>query len=372
MWRSTLKRILESNLREQAGSDSFNRFDYQVHWIVYHMIHEYKADKEFLIFCEFHDDMAKTLHSEAKTEFFQIKTSEKFKEWTVSRLYNRNKKKNGEYKHSFLGFIFYNFLKFEDECSKCHFVSNIDIDETIATWQAIIEDDKILKQENLEIYNTLKDAMLSEYTDMDSVSFDTVFEKFIQNTYLYQGGLSLENYEKVVAGEFFQMLDNKDIYTSNSNKILRDLIEEVRKKSKFKVKMPISYKRLIDEKGVSSAVFNKLKEIINRDMPIKTVFELMDELLSQNHVQIYQRKLLIRKLKEHHVKLLDISDVLYQDTLIILHEIIDNVLESEYEKIDDLNFLLHKVHELFEKKSFKHNHFNKVLVEAIFYERILE
>ncbi|MFE4122922.1 dsDNA nuclease domain-containing protein [Priestia sp. YIM B13486] len=94
-----METILSSDLREQAGSNSFNRFDYQAHWIVYHMINEYKKNSEFFIFCEFHDDMAKTDISSSVpscAEFFQIKTTEKYKEWTLTRLTNTTKKSNGK------------------------------------------------------------------------------------------------------------------------------------------------------------------------------------------------------------------------------------------------------------------------------------
>ncbi|MCM3359542.1 dsDNA nuclease domain-containing protein [Psychrobacillus sp. MER TA 171] len=365
-----MKKILESELREQAGSESYNRFEYQAHWIVYHMINEYKLNKEYLIFCEFHDDMAKTDTTNNCAEFFQIKTSSKFKEWTIARLFNRTKRRTGDYKHSFLGFIFYNFLKFNSECSKCHFVSNIGMDDTVATWQAIIEDNKLLKVESEDTYNTIKDAMLLEYPELNSILFEETFEKFVQSTFLYHGNLSLENYEKVVAGEFFQMLDNKDIYTSNSNRILRDIIEEVRKKSKHKIKVPISYKRLSDEKGISSQVFFRLKEIMKETNTLEKVYEEIESSLKE-YIPIQQRRLIIRALKEHQRKLLDINDVLYQDTTTKLFKIIDEVLIVYYERIEELPYLIKQVHMLFEAVDSRHDNFNKVLVEAIFYERIL-
>ena len=32
-----MSNVLTVEQREQAGSDSYNRFEYQVHWIVYHI-----------------------------------------------------------------------------------------------------------------------------------------------------------------------------------------------------------------------------------------------------------------------------------------------------------------------------------------------
>lgn len=77
------------------------------------------------MFCEFHDDMAQLTKGEnSPFEFYQIKTKEESDEWTVAELSKKEKKKDGTYKKSFFGFIFYNFMKFGGECSCCHFVSN--------------------------------------------------------------------------------------------------------------------------------------------------------------------------------------------------------------------------------------------------------
>ena len=46
------------------------------------------------------------------------------------------KKKCGDYKKSFLGFVFYNYLTFSTECSHCHFVLNNDFDKEVLSWQA--------------------------------------------------------------------------------------------------------------------------------------------------------------------------------------------------------------------------------------------
>lgn len=50
--------VLTVEQREQAGSDSYNRFEYQVHWIVCHIIGKLQEEAECIVFCEFHDDMA--------------------------------------------------------------------------------------------------------------------------------------------------------------------------------------------------------------------------------------------------------------------------------------------------------------------------
>lgn len=364
-----METILNSSLREKAGSDSYNRFEYQAHWIVYHMIQEYKNGNDYIIFCEFHDDMAKSKNGENYAEFFQIKTSAKYKEWSFPRLFNRTKKSDGSYKHSFLGFIFYNFLNFKNECNKCHFVSNIGMDNEVSQWQSIIEDNKELKVINFDLYNKIRNLLLLEYADVEPDIFSKCFENFVQNTFIYQGDLSLDNYEKIVAGEFFQALDNKDIYTSNSNKILRDIIDEVRKKSKTIITTPISYSSLVKKKGVSSEVFSKLKQVMSSSD--YNLYDRIEAELSKSLLPIAY-KLIIRLLKKHHQKLLDINDLLYQETILNLENIIDEVLVENITDIGNVKLLLELIKKKFkETKTIKHPDFNELLVEAIFYEKTI-
>ena len=69
--------VLNTEQREQAGSDSYNRFEYQTHWIVCHIIDQLNTNPKCVIFCEYHDDMAKLTEGEGSSfEFYQIKTKE--------------------------------------------------------------------------------------------------------------------------------------------------------------------------------------------------------------------------------------------------------------------------------------------------------
>ena len=49
--------VLTTEQREQVGSDSYNRFEYQVHWIVCHIIGKLQDNTECIVFCEFHNDI---------------------------------------------------------------------------------------------------------------------------------------------------------------------------------------------------------------------------------------------------------------------------------------------------------------------------
>ena len=155
-----MSKVLTVEQREQAGSDSYNRFEYQVHWIVCHIISKLQEDAECIVFCEFHDDMAEFSPDNQQYQFFQVKTKEDSSDWTIAEMSKREKKKSGGYKKSFLGFIFYNYLVFGAECSHCHFVSNNDFDKEVLLWQAVIEDGKKLQEENSVLYQKIKNRLL--------------------------------------------------------------------------------------------------------------------------------------------------------------------------------------------------------------------
>ena len=159
-----MSKVLTVEQREQAGSDSYNRFEYQVHWIVCHIISKLQEDAECIVFCEFHDDMAEFSPDNQQYQFFQVKTKEDSSDWTIAEMSKREKKKSGGYKKSFLGFIFYNYLVFGAECSHCHFVSNNDFDKEVLLWQAVIEDGKKLQEENSVLYQKIKNRLKDEFT----------------------------------------------------------------------------------------------------------------------------------------------------------------------------------------------------------------
>jgi hypothetical protein len=363
-----LDNILSSELREQAGANSYNRFDYQVHWIVYHMIKEFKKGNEFLIFCEFHDDMAKSscIKNPDCLEFFQIKTTETKKEWKLKDLFKVDNKS-----HSFLGFIFYNFIKFNSECEKCHFVSNIEPDKELLEWQSFIEDEKVLQKENYELYEKIRKLIRKEFNEEKEEIFNTIYDKFIQNTFIYYGDLPLQQYEKIVLGEFCELLSDTNIYVSNSNKIFKDIIESVRKKSKTKIKIPISLTALKDKKAISSEVFKLVQEkIVEFPKKEELYNEIEEVLLQEGYSKLYCRKI-SRKLRKHHSKMLDISNSLYIDNCEKVYLNIDFIIEDNAVMIEKLNLLKDKA--LIECKDILNDieDIDEILVEAMLYEKLL-
>lgn len=357
--------VLTVEQREQAGSDSYNRFEYQVHWIVCHIIGKLQEDAECIVFCEFHDDMAEFSTNNQQYQFFQIKTKEDSSDWTIAEMSKREKKKSGSYKKSFLGFIFYNYLTFGAECSHCHFVSNNDFDKEVLLWQSYIEDGKRLQTENIALYEKIKNRIKNEFLDDMPSNFDSIFEEFIQNTFVHKSELQLTTYESQTMGKFFKHLADKNIPSNTANLIFQQLLNDVRKKSKEKIKVPISMKSLVEKKGVDIAQISKKIDGNIKNSGNYDAFHdyLITQSLSDKDInRIESAKTL------HDTRWLDVNDVKYQEIVVVLRKTISTYCES-----CETNGFNNDLKRLCIQELQKHNllsdSLDKSLVEVLYYEQ---
>ncbi len=245
-------KVLSTEQREQAGSDSYNRFEYQVHTIVYQIINLYESVGKNVIFCEFHDDFSQSDSIDQEIyDFYQVKTRDDGKAWTLESLSKRQKDKKGNYKKSFLGRMFENYLVFGNECRKCYFLSNERYSSEIRTWSACVEDGKSLKKENPELYNKIRGRIYPEFKNELPKNFDDIFDKFIDKSVIVQSDLFLLGYEQNVKMAFLQKFESSNIPISALSVVYDSILNDVRKKSKTKIEMPISKKSLVEKKGIN-------------------------------------------------------------------------------------------------------------------------
>ena len=362
---SDMSIVLDTEQREQAGSDSYNRFEYQVHWIVCHVIDQMSFGNDCIVFCEYHDDMAEFSSKTDQFQFYQIKTKDSPSDWTITELAKKEKRKAGGYKKSFLGFIFYNFLKFASECASCHFVSNCDFDRDMRQWQAYIEDGKIVSQEDPELYRQLKNRIENEYSDDMPKNFDAVFDSFIQNTFLRKSDLQLDTYEDQTKGKFFDQLEDKNIPAGAAHLILKQLISDVRHKSKEKVCPPISMKRLIEKKGIDiGTVTGKL----NHQIGGKGNYAEFEQFLYSQHVSQNNICRLVASKAAHDSRWLNIEDLKYQEIVLSLRKLINEYRASHVGKLDTNELKVTCMEEL-QRRNLLSYSMDMSLIEVLYYEQ---
>lgn len=370
-----MKNILNTQLREKAGSDSYNRYEYQAHWIVYHMLDNFKNQKDFIVFCEFHDDMAESAYNPNTQcmEFYQVKTSNTKKTWTLNSLFKKTPRPSGGYKNSFLGFIFYNFHKFSNECSKCHFISNIDFDDDVLNWQSHIKDGKILKKKDATLYNRIKDFVRKEYPSINQTEFDEVFDRFVQNTFFTKTQLTLEGHVEQVKGAFFEVLSQFNLDAKSGYLLLTTIVESVRKKTTTIISTPISFEELKNKKSISSDIFKKLDATFSSIPRHDVIYGTIKGYLEQNNVNEIQIKAILRKLNKHHKKILDVSDALYQDTIRSFIDDTEKMIEDNFSALSDYLNLTSLMEQLIAdyQQPRRHHEIDHTLLRGVFYETIL-
>lgn len=81
----------------------------------------------------------------------------------------------------------------------------------------------MLKDIDLALYNKIKDRIKVEYEyDLPS-DFDKIFDKFIQQTFVYTSELQLSSYQTQVSGVFFKQLADKRIPINTANLIFQQM-----------------------------------------------------------------------------------------------------------------------------------------------------
>lgn len=164
-------------------------------------------------------------------------------------------------------------------------------------------------------------------------------------------------------GKFFNYLADKNIPSNTANLIFQQLLNDVRKKSKEKIRVPISMKKLIEKKGVDvdqvgEKIDNNIKNIGNYN-----AFRnyLITQSLSDKDVnRIEAAKTL------HDARWLDINDVKYQEIVVTLRKVISTYSYETNGINDKLKNLC--IQEL-QNRNLLSDSIDKSLVEVLYYEQ---
>ncbi|MEA4849129.1 MAG: dsDNA nuclease domain-containing protein, partial [Clostridiaceae bacterium] len=116
--------IIKQKPRDNSGSRSANRFEYQKNWALCKLLELYLTRKDYLLIFEYHDDII-ILDSEVnpqKVEFYQVKTKD-HSEWTLNDLISSSKAKR-KIIPSILSKMYINKLNFPSSTQSLNLVSN--------------------------------------------------------------------------------------------------------------------------------------------------------------------------------------------------------------------------------------------------------
>lgn len=318
------EKLLAIPQRENAGSRSSNRFDYQQVWAFNRMLDMLKEDKDFLLFMELHDDVI-VLESTSESElidFYQIKTDDKASRYIKTSFLTKDAKKYPS-KMSILQKMIDNYSKFKSDTGEIRLVSNKKFDfgklksGDKSTDRAVVS----LRELNDSEFNKLKQGMcqachLKEpgcgYVCRNLIYFDVSF-------------LGLTNYEETILGKFVNQLSELGIEStiSKTKTIFYTILGEIKRINNWESKAH-NRSELLNRKSISRIEFSKLINQLREEMPDDLWNSIQEYLLNDGFPSFAVNK--IRKeWKKYHLNSMDVGDLSLQTIKDEIQNIIDKV-----------------------------------------------
>jgi len=240
--------------RENAGSRSANRFNYQQVWAFNYVLKELSKTNNFVLFMEFHDDIVilDSVTDPHRIDFYQIKTDDKKARYiTPSKL----AKDFDKYptKMSIMQKLIHNYTLFGNDTNSLHVVSNkffnfkVLKDETESTNRTSIILNEINNDNNKKIKNGMCDACWKKNNCKDECN------KLI---YFDVSDLDLLSYEETVLGRFVNYIHSTgyDCKLQKVKTIYHTILGEIRRINNCE-KTSGKLDDLISNKSISKAEF---------------------------------------------------------------------------------------------------------------------
>ena len=143
------------------------------------------------------------------------------------------------------------------------------------------------------------------------------------------------------------------------------MLNDVRKKSREKIKTPISMKSLIDKKGIDiSQIDNKINDNISNSGN----YDIFQNFLKEQGIEYIDICRLSAAKMLHDARWLDINDLKYQEIVVVLRKIIATYVESFDTNVFN-NDLKDKCIQELERKGLLSDSLDEMLIEVLYYER---
>ena len=209
-----------------------------------------------------------------------------------------------------------------------------------------------------------EDGEVDIYSCYLDLEYD-VFDIFIQNTFVHKSKLQLSTYTTQTAGMFFDQLANKNIPTDTAHLIFQQLVNDVRKKSTEQIKTPISFKSLVDKKGIE---ISKINDKINSTISKKGNYTDFYKYLSTQGLTDKELHCIESAKTLHDSRWLNVNDFKYQEIVITLRKVISTYIECMGDFYDASVLEKECMHELL-KQGLSSQSLDRTLIEVLYYEQ---
>lgn len=262
---------------ERGGEIAIRGFEYQRCWAIDELLSKHKRNESYVFIPEYHDDIlildSTTLPK--KAIFAQVKTKDS--RWTIAPLLKAKK----EGKLSFISKLFKHKFDFEDYDTELSFVTNalfsfFDKYEFSGKELEKKDKDKLLAAVHQQLIG-------KNITDLSILKFKT-------------SKLSLLDYDSHLIGKIFEYLEDTDIADLVSAPVLKKtLVDLFEKKTRVSSREISSFNELIDKKGISNELIDKIIDKIKNHKSSIPEWETVSLLLSSLSKNEFEK--LIYKIK---------------------------------------------------------------------------
>lgn len=336
---SLINKLKSIKPRENSGSVSSNRFDYQKNWAICKLL-ELSEKDDFLLAFEFYEDIIIFDSSKSPNfiDFYQVKTKSKGKH-SISSL---TKKTKGS---SILGKLFNNKVNFENETKSLNIIANCDYNVKPKVGESFglkICCDNLSKNE--------KDKLINALTSELSITWKSEYEKII---FLEKSDLTIEHHSELTQQKLIKHIEKKsgDIKYSPSL-AYRTIFDEVKRRNNIEKELQ-SFDELVKYKSISKQEFEHIIQVVTTQPDKFEILkqEIVSRLDSEN-VSFGFRRFFKSNWKNIEIEYLKPKNLLFKRIASKTERIIDDnesVLPNKL--IDSMEFILNELSKIDEVKN---------------------
>ncbi|UOY06566.1 DUF4297 domain-containing protein [Muricauda sp. SCSIO 64092] len=332
---SLIEKLKNVAPRENSGSISSNRFDYQKNWAICKLI-ELSNQEDFLLAFEFHEDIVVFNSSDNPNliDFYQVKTKNNGKH-SISSLVRKTKS------GSILGKLLMNRLNFDVETNSLTIIANCDFN--VKQKSGVEAKVKICCNELLD---SEKEKLAESLCKELEIKWLTEYFDLIQ---LEKSDLTIEHHSDLTKQKLSDFIESKyaDINFKPSL-AYKTIFDEVKRKTNVERTMD-SFDDLIKHKSISKIEFENILKIVTSEP--SRITKLRDEIIgrldSENASIQFRRyfkknwksveieylranNLLFKKIVRQVVNVIDENEVLLTNSLVeSTNNILDEVLKAK-------------------------------------------
>ena len=330
--------LFDIKTRENSGSSSSNRFDFQKDWAICKILELHETGKDYLLTLEQHDDIIvfDSSTDPKKISFYQVKTN-KAQHWTVNSLVKRKKGKN-VYLNSHLGKLFDHLLKFNNTVESLNFVTNNKIKGTL-------KNDSKCQDVKEFCCSDLSDIDLKNI--LDNLKIETPkgdLQKFKNLTFFKLGELNIEQHSTITKGKLSEFIDrNFKGVKYQIGPLYRTIFDEVKNKSNVEYEM-LTFEELKKHKSISRENFLNYLKVLDNISEMNDIAIKIENRLNSENVDFLFLKNFKKNAKAYEIQRMTYNDkILLKLVKDIKKKIEENSSNLQSRLLDSMNLISEKI-----------------------------